>query len=159
MKRFLPIIFLGVLSALVAFSATYFSATSSVRCMAAAKEPELAWLKNEYSLSDAEFERITQLHNNYLPQCSQMCKRIAAKNAEIRELLAKSGDVTADIEQKLSEAGAMRAECQKEMLRHFVTVSKAMPREQGTRYLEWVEQTTFSSMNGMGSQACPACKK
>lgn len=36
----------------------------------------------------------------------------------------------------------MRSECQAEMLKHFFEVSRAMPPEQGKRYLAWVQEQT-----------------
>jgi hypothetical protein len=36
----------------------------------------------------------------------------------------------------------MRADCQAEMLKHFFEVSRAMPADQGKRYLAWVQAQT-----------------
>jgi hypothetical protein len=45
------------------------------------------------------------------------------------------------------------------MLQHFITVSEAMPKAEGERYLAWVEEQTFSTMGDMGAAKCPACRK
>ena len=104
---------------------------------------DLAWLRDEFKPSDAEMARIRQLHEGYLPKCDEMCARIAAKNRELREVLAASTNFTPVIDQKLAEAAALRAECQGHMLRHFYEVSHAMPPEQGLRYLEEMKRTTL----------------
>jgi hypothetical protein len=83
----------------------------------------------------------------------EMCRRIGEKNAEIKDLLAGSATVTPVIEEKLGEAAQLRAQCQKQMLDHFFTVSQAMPPEQGRRYLAWVQERTFLTSEGMGHSA------
>jgi hypothetical protein len=72
-----------------------------------------------------------------------MCRRIDAKNAELKDLLAKTNTLTPDIEKKLTEAAELRLECQKAMLKHFLEVSQTMPPEEGKRYLAWVQERTF----------------
>src|SRR5690242_1870258 len=129
MKRFGLILGVGVLICAAAYCGAYFLGTAPARQLAQEKYPELAWLKKEFNLSDAEFTRIVGLHDAYQPHCAEMCRRIAAKNAEIKEALAKSNEITPELEQKLAEAAAIRAECQKAMLRHFFEVSRSMPPE------------------------------
>ena len=34
---------------------------------------DLAWFRREFRLSDAELQRIRQLHEGYLPTCREMC--------------------------------------------------------------------------------------
>ena len=46
---------------------------------------------------------------------------------------------------KLSAIAALRAQCQAQMLRHFVAVSEAMPPEQGRRYLAEIKRLTLGS--------------
>ncbi len=43
----------------------------------------------------------------------------------------------------MNEIAQLRADCQKETLRHFLAVSRLMPPEQGRRYLDWVLGQTF----------------
>jgi hypothetical protein len=59
-------------------------------------------------------------------------------------LLVVSTTVTPEIEAVLGEAARLRRECQTEMLKHFFTVSQAMPPEQGRRYLAWMQEQTLS---------------
>jgi len=62
---------------------------------------------------------------------------------ELKELLAKTDRWTTEIEAKLTEAGQLRVQFQKNMLRHFLEVSRSMPPDQGKRYLAWVQEKTF----------------
>ena len=79
--------------------------------------------------------RIRELHEGYLPKCGEICARIAAKKSELDALLAGKTNVTAEAQAKLNEIAALRAQCQSNMLQHFIAVSQAMPPEEGQRYL------------------------
>jgi len=104
---------------------------------------DLAWLRREFRLSDAELQRIRQLHEGYLPKCREMCDRIAAKKNELQAALDAGRGLTPEAEQKLAEVGALRSQCQAQMLRHFYDVSQAMPPEQGQRYLAEMQRLTL----------------
>src|SRR5262249_9220601 len=132
------------------FGGFYYFGTSSSRAMMSEREPELAWLKREFKLTDEEFARITKLHEAYLPGCAQRCMRIAEQNRKLEELLSKSSSVTPEIRDVQGERAKTRADCEGEMLNHFMEVSKTMPPEHGKRYLEWVTQQ--SSLNGQGME-------
>ncbi len=148
MKKAIAILVLGLLAAAAGYGAFYFFGTGSTRELLHEERPELAWLKKEFNLSEAEFARISELHAAYLPACRERCARIAAKDAELRELL-KTNTFTPAIENKLAEAAQLRAECQAAMLKHFYAVSQTMPPARGQRYLAWVQEKTFLSDHGM----------
>ena len=145
MRKSVLILLGGLLMATVAFSGVYYLGTAKGRALMSQPQPELAWLQKEFHLSDAELARITKLHEAYLPQCAQRCQRIAEQNEKLKKLLSQTSVVTPDIRTLFAERAATRAECEAEMLRHFLEVSRTMPPEQGRRYLEWVEQQTVLS--------------
>lgn len=143
MKRGLLILVLGVVVAAAAYGCIYFACTTPARNMQKGERPELAWLKDEFRLSETEFKRISELHSAYLPQCREMCLKIDEQNQQLQKFLLGATNVTPEIEQTLLKASRLRAECQTMMLRHFIQVSQTMPSEQGQRYLAWVKQKTF----------------
>jgi hypothetical protein len=150
MKKGLLIFLLGLFAAAAAFAGIYFFGTLHCRSMMRETKPELAWLKKEFGLTDAEFTRVSQLHEAYLPLCRERCKRIQQQDAKLRELLARSKTVTPEIQNLLAERARTRSECEAEMLAHFLEVSRTMPPKQGERYLAWVEKQT--SLRGQGMQ-------
>ena len=109
-------------------------------------------MKKEFNLSDAEFARISALHEAYLPQCAERCRLIEDQNGKLRELLEQSPTVTSEIENLLVERAKTRALCEAEMLKHFQEVSRAMPAEPGRRYLAWVREQTVLSAQPMESR-------
>jgi hypothetical protein len=150
MKKGGIILLVGLLLSAAAFGGFYYFGTASCRALMNEPRPGLAWLKKEFKLSDAEFSRITKLHEAYLPPCAQRCTRIAKLNRELEQLLSQASSVTPAIQTVLAERAKMRADCEAEMLNHFLEVSRMMPPEQGQRYLQWVEQQTF--LNGQAME-------
>lgn len=150
MKKSGAILLLGLVLAVAGFAGFYYRGTAHCRAMMRQPQPELAWLKEEFKLSDAEFARVTQSHDAYLPKCRERCRRIEEQNAKLRELLAQSGTVTPEIQAVLTERARMRSDCEAEMLQHFLEVSRMMPPEQGRRYLAWVQAQ--SSLRGQGME-------
>jgi hypothetical protein len=142
MKRSWTIVIAGLLVAVAAYFGFYYAGTANSRSLEKSKAPELAWLKEEFHLSNAEFARISQMHEAYLAGCAERCRRIDEKNEHLKHLLASSDGVTPEIEKTLTEAAQLRAECQKKMLQHFYEISRTMPPEQGKRYLAWVQERT-----------------
>jgi hypothetical protein len=151
MKRAGLIFLAGLVACLAAFACVYFMGTAASRELMRQPQPELAWLKKEFNLGDAELTRISALHEAYLPRCAERCRLIEEQNLKLRTLLAQATNMTSEIEAVIAERAKIRAHCEAEMLQHFLEVSRTMPAEQGRRYLAWVEQQ--SSLRGEGMEA------
>ena len=151
MKRPL-LILLGALALGAAiFAGSYFVAQrASVMCCARPAD-DLSWLRTEFHLGDAEMARIRGLHAGYLPMCAEMCAKIAVKKAELESVLGNGTNLTAEAQTRLNEIAALRAQCRAHMLQHFVTVSQAMPPEQGRRYLAEMRRLTLGTNDSMES--------
>jgi hypothetical protein len=123
------------------FGGSYFAGQRACRMTSSADD--LSWLRTEFHLSDAELARIQKLHEGYLPKCAEMCDKIAAKKSELETTLNSSTNVNPVAQQKLAELAALRAQCQAQMLQHFIEVSQTMPPEQGRRYLAEMQRLTL----------------
>lgn len=151
MKRLRILLVLGLLGVALAYGVGYVWRLHLAGNVPGATLDELGWLKLEFRLRDAEFTRIQSLHATYLPQCRAMCAQVEAINERLRGLLNATNQITPEIEQALSEAAQIRARCQGMMFDHFYEVSRAMPPEQGRRYLAWVQrQTLLPTYQGTG---------
>ena len=149
MKKGIIILVLGLVAAAAAYGCVYFVCTASPRGLQKSDKPELAWLKDEFNLNDAEFKRASELHAAYLPQCRDMCREIDAHNVKLQTLLSGATNMTPEISTTLAESARLRSECQSMMLKHFFQVSQTMPPEQGRRYLSWVKGKAFLTDYGM----------
>jgi len=143
----------GLLIAGAAYWGTYRAGTAACHTLERSNTPELAWLKEQFHLGDAEYGRIVQMHETYLSGCAQRCRLIDAKNLQLKQLLVATNAMTLEITRALDEAAQMKAECQKQMLAHFYAVSQMMPPDQGRQYLAWVQAKTVltDSHQGMSS--------
>src|ERR1017187_5431150 len=113
------VILLGVLALGAAiFAGSYF--VSQRACLMTRSADDLNWLRDEFHLSDAEMARVRQLHEGYMPQCAKMCALIAAKKTEVQTALGNGTNVTVEAQTKLTELGELRAQCQAQMLQHFI---------------------------------------
>ena len=157
MKHALLILTVGIMLAIASFASTYVFSTA--HSLERNPKPELAWLKQEYQLSDEQYGRVCELYAAYHPQCMEMCREIDAQNTRLKTLLANTNVVTVEIRQALADVSTLRAKCQANMLNHFYQVSQVMPPEQGQRYLAWVQKETLipSPMaTGQGKTQQPA---
>ena len=143
MKRSPIILLLALVAGVAVFVGAYVVAQRLCAKHMARSADDLDWLRQEFRLSDAEMTRIRELHDGYLPQCGEMCQQITVKKHELESALAGATNVTTVAEQKLSELAALRAQCQTQMLRHFVEVSQAMLPEHGHRYLAEMQRLTL----------------
>ncbi len=156
MHRGFQILALGLVLAAMAYAISYLAGTAETRQLLHSPQPELAWLKKAYQLSDADFARISQLHNAYLPKCAAHCRRIDELNQNLERALSEASTVTPEIKTLLAERAEERADCQAEMLDHFFQVSRTMPPEQGRRYLDWVQRHTALQEPAMVDHAEPS---
>lgn len=138
------IVVLGALALGAAVFAASYAGSKRVTLMTCSAD-DLSWLRDEFHLNAAEMARIQKLHEGYLPQCAKMCALITAKKAEVQAALGNGTNVTAEEQKKLTELADLRAQCQAQMLRHFITVSQAMPPEEGRRYLAKMEEITLAA--------------
>ena len=140
------VILLGALTlAATAFAGAYFVSQRACVTTMTRSADDLSWLRDEFHLSDAEMTRVRQLDEGYMPQCAKMCVLIAAKQTEVTTALSSGTNVTVEVKNKLTELGELRAQCQAQMIQHFITVSQAMPPEQGRRYLDEMKKLTLGS--------------
>lgn len=144
------VILLGALALGAAiFAGSYFASQCATEMCCVDPADDLSWLRTEFHLGDAEMARIRELHEGYLPQCAEMCAKIAVKKRELEAVLGTGTNITAEAQAKLNEVAELRAQCQAQMLRHFATVSQAMPPEQGKRYLAEMQKLTLGDHEQM----------
>ena len=151
MKKGILILAFGFAIAVGAFVCAYAMKTAGARASAADERGELLWLKEEFKLSDSDFTKVRELHEQYLPACERMCAKIAKANGELSELVLKSAAVTPEVNAMLAEIAKLRLECQAQMLSHFYAVSRTMPETQGRRYL--AEMQKLTSVSAMGKHS------
>ena len=143
MRRSLTLVIAMLLAGVAIAGGSYLLGCRICARQLATSGDDLAWLRREFRLGDAEMQRIRQLHEGYLPKCHENCALIAAKKQELQAALDHAQGMSPEAKQKLTEVAALRAQCQANMLGHFYKVSQAMPPEQGRRYLAEMQRLTL----------------
>jgi Spy/CpxP family protein refolding chaperone len=144
---------LGILVlALVAGIAAFWSMRS---CKMAARNgvlldsmSELAWVRSDLKLTDAQFAKVAELHAAYRPNCVEMCRRIAEVRGKVEELAKASRSVTPELEAALREHAETHAECQQAMLRHLYETAATLDPDQARTYLETMLPMAMDSTHG-----------
>src|SRR5260370_41631689 len=76
----------ALVAGVIAFYGCNFFATRDLREMAAAPNGGLEWLRREFYLSGAQFQKIEALQSAYAPVCNEMCRRITDTNLKLDRL-------------------------------------------------------------------------
>ena len=132
------LILLAILAAATAaYFACYHIATHDVRRMMKA-EDNMAWLRAEFALNDAQARTIAALEADYEPRCAAMCVRIAESNQRLEKLLAISKTMTPELVAALREASQTQADCRAATMEQAFAISAHMVREQAVRYRDMI---------------------
>jgi hypothetical protein len=121
--------------AAVTFCGISFFATRDLSQMATSPGGELEWLRREFHLSDAQFQKIEALQSAYAPVCNQMCEKIMSANANLDRLLSEHQEMTPEVEAAVRQAGSVQYDCRVQMLAHIYKVAAQMNPDDGQRYL------------------------
>ncbi|QIF01777.1 hypothetical protein [Roseimicrobium sp. ORNL1] len=142
MKTGWLIFIIAVLLAGAGFTARVLSGKSAGPCSSCATmaapdtATSLAWIKKEFHLDDAEYQRVCALHDAYLPQCDAMCERIQKAGTRVSAALLEGGSrITPEVEAALRDYEILRAECQRNTLRHLTETAGVMKPEAGRAYM------------------------
>lgn len=98
-------------------------------------QEEVAWMKTEFGLSDAELRKVEQLHSAYIPRCDENCRRIELAGAKVGQLVEQSGGMSAELAAAIREEEKARADCRVELMAHLYETAAAMPPEAGREFL------------------------
>jgi len=145
MRRSTLIVLLALAAGVAVFAGSYLMTQQLCAKHMVDSADDLTWLRQEFHLSDSELASVRDLHEGYLPKCAEMCQQIAAKKHEIEATLTTNNlsEVRESLGRELDELALLRAKCQFQMLQHFSDVSRAMPPEQGRRYLAEMQRLTL----------------
>ena len=126
-----------IVAATTAFVTYRLSGNPSVKA-AVENRDALEWLRADFSLSDAQFARIKELHEAYSVVCAEHCLAIQ-RAARARDQLAKSTEVDsaalAAADQRLQE---LRQICESAIAAHVRECASHMSPAAAERYLALV---------------------
>lgn len=131
MKRYFPLLGVTVLAAGVAFGVTQW--IRHVSC-----PNESAWLKKEFSLTDAQVASIEKIRAEYKPLCARHCGELSTAKKRIDDAEKTSGKTSPAYIQAQAEFEAINLQCGQATRKHLEAIAAQMSPEEGKRYLELV---------------------
>src|ERR1700680_2528789 len=137
------ILLVAVAAGLGAFWLCTFFGTSDLRSVSSERDADLMWLRREFGLTDAQFQRIQALHIAYASKCDLMCQRIMNANTALDAAISRNKQVTPEIQQAMGEVARVQQDCRESMLAHIYEVSAQMSPSSAERYLHMVQQKMF----------------
>ena len=157
MKRLRPVhILLAALLAgvLAFFAARSWPTTSSGKGILLDDMNELAWLKEELSLTDAQFAGISELHHAYRPRCVEMCRRIDEAEWRLAALASGSRTMTPELAAAIQDSARVRAECQQAMIEHLQQTAALLDPAQAEKYLAAMLPLAIGASTSATGNAC-----
>ena len=139
------ILFAAIAAGFGAFWFCTFFGTTDLRSVSADRDAGLVWLRREFHLTDAQFQRIQALQTAYAGKCDLMCQEIMNANAALDAAISRNRRVTPEIQQAMGEVARVQQECQQSMLAHIYEVSEQMNPNSAERYVQIMKQRIIQS--------------
>lgn len=137
MKKFCLILAVLALAALT-YTAITRCITQQARAILSSDDPQLNWLKNEYQLTEDQFQKIKELHEAHDRQCVIGCEQLAQSQQALREAILSGRTSGPDYEKILEAWRQQTRQSQDAIVNHMNEVSAVMGGEKGRRYREQV---------------------
>jgi hypothetical protein len=154
MKKGLLILMLALVAGVAAFVVARSHRQSAHNKILLDSIPELAWLRTELKLSEAQFRQASELHTAYRPICAEMCRNITEAHARLESLAQTGRGITPELAAAIQHHAHVHAECQEKMLEHLYQTAALLDDKQATRYLEAMIPHALDSSNTGGKPAC-----
>lgn len=139
MKKPFVILIVAVIAGIAAFGITRRHCAAAKGDTLLDQLPELAWLRKELALSDAQFSKVAELHASYRPVCADMCERIGKSRTRLESAALKhKSTADSELRQAIADYESVRGECKMRMLDHLYQTAALMNGEQSERYLKIV---------------------
>lgn len=139
MKRFWILLGLVVLVGAASYAIYYNRAVADVFVTPDGTDAELGWLKREFSLDSAQYEKVLALHHAYRPICADHCNRYIAVRRRLDDLLRNQASWSAEASAAIAEQARIQGECHASMLKYAYDVAACMSPEQSRRYLTMIK--------------------
>ena len=139
MKRFWLLLGLVVLVGATSYAIYYNRAMADAVVTPDGTDAELGWLKREFALDSAQYEKVLALHHAYRPVCADHCNRYIAVRKRLDELLKNQSSWTPEASAAIAEQARIQGECHASMLKYAYDVAACMSPEQGRRYLAMIK--------------------
>ncbi|MBE2284826.1 MAG: hypothetical protein IAE77_15305 [Prosthecobacter sp.] len=119
-----------------AAGAALWATRESLRPRENPQEVGLRWLKDEYHLDDATFEKVSALHRDYFRQCDKMCRQINEADRPLLWRARNRNRQPGELNAHLARDQIVCGDCEKAATEHLKQVAALMPGQSGQRFLD-----------------------
>lgn len=131
MKRALPLLIAVLFAGAAAFAVTQWLSRSR-------GTDEDTWLRQEFSLNDAQIAAIRKIRADYAPVCAHHCGNIAEARQRLVSAEKYDGPSSPAYREAREAFDRISRECSQATRAHVEAIAAQMPPEQARRYLEMV---------------------
>jgi Spy/CpxP family protein refolding chaperone len=139
MRKLLILLALVVAVGVSSYVIYYQRAMASVVVTPDGTDAELGWLKREFALTQAQYDKVLALHHAYRPLCADHCSRYVAAQRRLEDALKSQMTWSPEAAAIIAERARIQSECHTSMLKYAYDVAACMTPEQGRRYLEMIK--------------------
>lgn len=140
MKKFFILLGLIAVVGVASYYVCFHRAMASVVVITPdGTDAELAWLKSEFALTPAQYEKVLALHHAYRPVCAEHCSNYMATHRKLADLLKNQTQWSPEAGTLIAEQARIQSECHASMLKYAYDVAACMSPDQGRRYLEMIK--------------------
>ena len=144
MKRLVLVLCLAAAVGIASYFICYHQVMACVVVAPDGTDAELGWLKQEFSLTPAQYEKVLALHHAYSPVCGGHCARYMAAQMHLQSLLKEKSAWSPETGATIEEIARIRGECRASMLRYAYDVAACMSPGEGQRYLDMIRARILS---------------
>jgi hypothetical protein len=101
----------------------------------------MAWLKHEYQLDDATFEKVTAAHRAYFRACEKRCNELDELSSHFLSQLKTDTTPKSDLDAVHLLQENHCTDCRLAMIAHVHEVAALMPPDVGRRFIAGVNFT------------------
>ena len=113
----------------------------------------MQWLKQEFQLNQAQYEKIRALHESYASECCARCCELMAAQKNLARVLNSNNSITPEVSAALERLEKAGNESRRTMLRHIYAVSREMNPGQGRRFVEMMSRHLGADTCASGGSA------
>ncbi len=100
----------------------------------------MAWLKKEYELDEATFEKVTAAHRRYFRECERRCHDLADVNRHFLSETQEDAPPQSDLDAVQMLRESICHDCRMAMITHVHEVAALMDEKAGRRFVMDVER-------------------
>ena len=134
MIRFMTTVLASVALLVVLYSGVYRMVTADAHKAMASPQPELEWLRREYTLNDKQFTAIKTKHEAHDVICKKLCFDLVTAQNKLDQAITNYPKMGPEVQTALAEWSAQREICREAAIQHMYDISAVLEADEAANY-------------------------